>query len=68
MHEYQSERQSEQHCEYRLLRQYVERGCQAAFGQLVSRYSGLVYSTCLRQVGSRGWPRTLPSPSFFYSR
>ena len=50
MHEYQSERQSEQQCEYRLLRQYVEHGCQAAFGQLVSRYSGLVYSTCLRQV------------------
>lgn len=50
MHEHFSERQSEQDCEYRLLRQYVERGCQAAFGQIVSRYSGLVYSTCLRQV------------------
>ncbi|MDQ2800596.1 MAG: sigma-70 family RNA polymerase sigma factor [Armatimonadota bacterium] len=50
MQEHPSERQSEPDCEYRLLRQYVERGCQAAFGQIVSRYSGLVYSTCLRQV------------------
>ena len=35
-----------------LLRQFVGQGRQAAFSALVSRYSGLVYSTCLRDVGN----------------
>lgn len=33
-----------------LLRRFVRGGRQAAFSQLVSRYSRLVYSTCLRDV------------------
>ena len=33
-----------------LLRQYVRHGSQAAFAELVRRYSGLVQATCLREV------------------
>ena len=33
-----------------LLRRFARQGRQAAFSELVSRYSGLVYSTCLRDV------------------
>lgn len=33
-----------------LLRRFVRQGRQAAFSELVARYSGLVYSTCLRDV------------------
>jgi len=33
-----------------LLRRFVRGGRQAAFSQLVARYSGLVYSTCLRDT------------------
>lgn len=33
-----------------LLRRFTRQGRQAAFSELVSRYSGLVYSTCLRDV------------------
>src|SRR5580700_11760967 len=33
-----------------LIRDYVERGSQAAFAQLVERYKSLVYSTCLREL------------------
>ena len=33
-----------------LLRRFARQGRQAAFSELVSRYSGLVYSTCLRDI------------------
>ena len=33
-----------------LLRRFTRQGRQAAFSELVSRYSGLVYSTCLRDI------------------
>ncbi len=33
-----------------LLRRFVRQGRQAAFSELVARYSGLVYSTCLRDI------------------
>jgi RNA polymerase sigma factor (sigma-70 family) len=33
-----------------LLRRFAREGKQAAFAELVTRYSGLVYSTCLRDV------------------
>ena len=33
-----------------LIHDYVERGSQAAFAQLVERHQSLVYSTCLREV------------------
>lgn len=35
-----------------LLRRFVREGKQAAFAELVTRYSGLVYSTCLRDVNN----------------
>lgn len=34
-----------------LLREFVERDSQAAFGQIVSRHLNLVYSVCRREVG-----------------
>jgi len=36
--------------EWRLLREYVEHGSDAAFAALVERYINLVYSTCLREL------------------
>ena len=36
-----------------LLRQYVRRGSQAAFAELVRRYGGLVHATCLREVDDK---------------
>lgn len=36
-----------------LLRQYVKRGSQDSFTQLVKRYWPLVYSACLRELGDR---------------
>jgi RNA polymerase sigma factor (sigma-70 family) len=35
-----------------LLEQYVRQGDQNAFGQLVERYSSLVFSVCLRRLGN----------------
>ena len=34
-----------------LLRDFVERGSQAAFSRIVSRHLGLVYSACRREIG-----------------
>ena len=36
----------------RLLRDFIERGSQAAFSELSKRYMRLVYSTCYRELGS----------------
>ena len=36
----------------KLLRAYAERGVEAAFAELVRRYTDLVYSAAWRQVGS----------------
>jgi RNA polymerase sigma factor (sigma-70 family) len=37
--------------DWRLLRKYVEEDSQAAFADLVRRYTDLVYCTCLREIG-----------------
>ena len=37
--------------DWRLLRQYVDDGSDAAFAQLARRYANLVYATCRREVG-----------------
>jgi RNA polymerase sigma factor (sigma-70 family) len=37
--------------ERELLKEFVEQGSQSAFAGLIERYSGLVYSTCLRELG-----------------
>ncbi|MDR3458037.1 MAG: sigma-70 family RNA polymerase sigma factor [Verrucomicrobiae bacterium] len=47
---YMGEMQSESDAQ--LLRAYVEHGTEAAFTELVHRYTNLVYSAALRQVGS----------------
>jgi len=39
--------------EWGLVKRYANDGSQAAFRALVDRYAGLVYSTCLREVGDR---------------
>jgi len=39
--------------EWGLVKRYAQEGSQAAFRALVDRYAGLVYSTCLREVGDR---------------
>ena len=46
----QHEQQKSPASDTALLRRFVRRGRQAAFAELVARYSGLVYSTCLRDV------------------
>src|SRR4051794_31318717 len=35
-----------------LLREYAQSGSQTAFGEVVTRYTDLVYSAALRQMGS----------------
>ena len=37
--------------DWQLIRKYVEGDRQAAFGDLVRRHTGLVYCTCLREIG-----------------
>jgi RNA polymerase sigma factor (sigma-70 family) len=37
--------------DFQLLREYAQRGSQAAFGELVRRYIDLIYSSAVRQVG-----------------
>jgi RNA polymerase sigma factor (sigma-70 family) len=37
--------------DWQLLREFVEEGSQAAFGQLVERHLDFVYSTCRRELG-----------------
>jgi RNA polymerase sigma-70 factor, ECF subfamily len=38
--------------DFELLREFAERKSEQAFGLLVSRYSGLVYSIALRRLGN----------------
>ncbi|MGO8672683.1 MAG: RNA polymerase sigma factor [Capsulimonadaceae bacterium] len=39
------------HDDYELIREYVERQSQQSFSCLMTRHMGLVYQTCLREVG-----------------
>src|SRR4051812_1182536 len=38
--------------DFQLIREYVQEGSEAAFGELVARYTNLIYSAAVRQVGS----------------
>lgn len=37
--------------DFQLLREYVERGAESAFAEVVLRYTDLVYSAAIRQTG-----------------
>jgi RNA polymerase sigma factor (sigma-70 family) len=47
-----------------LLREYVERGCEPAFTEIVQRHTDLVYSAALRQVESPDLARELAQRLF----
>lgn len=48
-----------------LLRQYLAHRDAAAFGQIVQRYAGCVYSTCLRVLGDSARAEEISQETFF---
>jgi DNA-directed RNA polymerase specialized sigma24 family protein len=47
-----------------LLRDYAAQGCEAAFAEIVTRHTGLVYSAALRQTGLNELAREIAQSVF----